>query len=130
MHTLRAVLDTGARPNLIRSDFFSIGWRHNLVTLAHIPRLGDAKSRPMQLLSVVVLRLRLGNSHFRAPFIVTNHLAASMIIGTKFLDRHVHEIRCMEGIVEKTPGTVRILSSNKVTVVAAEADVSTPKKTC
>lgn len=93
MRTLHAVLDTGAGPNLIRSDVLPIGCRQNLVTSAHLPRLGDANGRPLQLQGVVILRLRLGNSHFRVPFVVATRLAASMIIGTDFLDRNVRAIR-------------------------------------
>lgn len=51
-----------------------------MVTSAHIARLGDANGRTMKLLYVVVIRLRLGNTHFRVPYIVTKDLDASMII--------------------------------------------------
>lgn len=92
MPKLHAVLDAGAGPNLIRSDVLPIGWEQNLVTSAKIPGLGDSNGRPIQLLGAIVLHLRLDNSHFQVPFIVTKHLAASMIIGTEFLDRHVRAI--------------------------------------
>lgn len=128
MRIFHFVLDTGARPRFIRSDVLPIGWRQNLVTSVHLPGLGDAKSRPLQLLVSVFVRLRLGNSHFRVSFIVMKHLAASMIFGIDFLDSHVRAISCMEVIVEMTPGTVCILHRNKATVDPTEAEVSTPIK--
>lgn len=61
MPKLHAILDTGAGPNLIRSDVLPIGWRKHLVTSAHVPRLEDANGRPLHLLGVVLLRFRLDN---------------------------------------------------------------------
>lgn len=83
MRTLHTVVDTGpGQP--IPIDVYPIGWQKTLVPLAHLSRLGDANDIQLQLMGVVVLPLRLENRHFRVPFIGTKHLAASMIIGTKF----------------------------------------------
>lgn len=46
-----------------------------------------------------------------------------MIIGTEFLDHYLCAIRCMEGVVETTSETVRILGRNRPTFDAAEAYV-------
>lgn len=127
MRTLHAICDIGAGPNLIRSGILPLGWRCNLFISAHLHRLGDAKGRLLQLLGMVVIRLRLGDSHFRVPFILSKHLAESMIIGTEFLERHFLAIRCMAGIVETTWGTVCILGRNNSTIYAAETDVEQPK---
>lgn len=97
----------------IRSDMLPIGWRQHFVTLALITRLVDANGRPLKLLGMVVIRLRLDNSHFHVTFIVTKHLVTTMIIGNEFPDGHDHAIRCMECIVESTRLTERILGSNK-----------------
>lgn len=126
MCTLHAVFNTEPGLNLIRPDILPIGWRQNLVILAHLLRLGDANGRPPQLLGVVILRLWLDNSHFRVLFIVTKHLAASMIVGTEFPDRHGHAIHCIEGNVETTRGTVPILARNKATVDAVKDEADKP----
>lgn len=128
MRTLHVVLDTGVGQNLVRSDLLPIGWRQNLVTLAHLPMLCYGNGTPLQLLGVVLLRLRLGNYHSRAPFIVAKNLVASMIICTEFLDSDVRVIRCMEGIDETTRGTVHILGRDKAIVYSAEAKVERPQK--
>lgn len=71
MCTVHAVLDTGAWPNLTRSDVFPIVWRQNLVTSAHILWFDGANSSPLQLMIIVFLRLKLGNYHLQVPFITT-----------------------------------------------------------
>lgn len=105
-----------------------IGRRQHLVASSHLHRLGHENYRPLHPLDMVVLRLRLGNSNFFVPFIVTKNLAATMIIETEFLDLHVRSIYCMEASVETTRGTVRILSRNKQTVEEGDVDVDTPKQ--
>lgn len=92
MRTQHAVIDRREGRNHVRSGVLSIGWRHNLISSALLPLLGDANGTPLQLLGVVVIQLLLGNSHFRVPFIVTKPLMASMIIDTEFLYRYVHVI--------------------------------------
>lgn len=76
MRTLYASIDNGTDLNLFRYDGLHICWPHKLVTSAHIPRLGDANGRPLQLLVMVVLCLLLRNSHFCVSLIVTKHLTA------------------------------------------------------
>lgn len=131
MSTRCAVLDTVVAPNIVRSDMLLTSWRQNIVPLAHLPRLGDANGRAIKLLGIVVLRFRLGNSHFCTSFIITKHLTTTMIlslvIGTEFLDRHVSAIRCMEGAFETIGGTVRTFCQNRPTVDAVEADVDKPR---
>lgn len=99
-------------------------WRKNIVTLAQLPRLSDAIRRPLQLVGMVILRIRRGNPHFHAHFIITKHVDATMIIGIESLDCHGREMRCLQRPVEKTRGTVRILGRNKATVKVAKTDVN------
>lgn len=89
MRTIHAVLDTGAGPTLGRSHVLPIIWGQNVIISAPFPHLGDDMDRPLQLLGIVILRLRIFNSHFRGSFIVPEHPVASMLIGTEFLDRPV-----------------------------------------
>lgn len=70
MRTIYTVFDTGAGLNLIRSDVLPIFWRQKLDTEAHILRLRAPNGRPLHLLGIVVIRLRLGNSHLQVSFIV------------------------------------------------------------
>lgn len=129
MCTYHAVLDYEACPNHVHSDVLPIGWRQNLITSAHLPQLGDANGLPPELLGVVFLRLRLGNTHFQVTFIVVKRLDFSMSIGTDFLDRHIRAIRCIVGIFETTLCTVRIIGRNKATIYDEKVHVATPKLT-
>lgn len=102
MRTIHAVLDTNAGAVLIQADVIQIGcWQH-LVTSEHISRLWDANGIPLHLLGIVLLRLRLCNSHFRMSFISAKQLPSSMIIVTEVSNHHVREIRCKEVLIEIT----------------------------
>lgn len=70
------------------------------ITVQFTRFIHDAKARPVHLLGVFILRILLGKYHIMVSFIVTKHLAASMIVGTEFLNRHIRAIRCVEVIVE------------------------------
>lgn len=50
-----------------------------------------------------------------------------MILGNELTDRHVRAIRFMDGTVETTNETVRIIGRNKATIDLVEAHVNKPK---
>lgn len=67
IRTLHVILDTEAELNLIRYDILQI------IHFCSFFLLGGATCRLLQLLGVIFLRLRLGNSHFLVPFIFFKH---------------------------------------------------------
>ena len=95
-----AVLDTGSGPNCIRTGASFDGWERYLVRNETVPRLGDPNGRPLRLFGVALIRARLGNSLFHMPFVVANSLAVDVIIGTRFMNRHVDAIECRRQYVK------------------------------
>lgn len=68
----------------------------------------------------------MGNSHYRVNVIASEHLAASIVIGTELLDRHVRGILSMYGTVETTDGTVPIHGRDIAIIDAEESEVDKP----
>lgn len=118
MRTLHVVIDTGAVINLVCSYMLPFGWRHYLNTQTRLPKTGDANRRPLKALTVLKMLFRLGNAHFRLDFFVIPTLAAPLIISTSFMGQHVKAILCMDGVVQKVRGSIKILGRNKATISA------------
>lgn len=57
----------------------------------------------------VFLRLLLGNTSYRVPFIVVDNLSCPVLIGTKLTNRHVEAIWCRKGRIEFSGFTLPIL---------------------
>lgn len=96
----------------------SIGLEHSGMHKLHA--VLDANGRPLKLLGVVRLRLRLCNAYLCVLFIVAPTLDAALIIETSFLDSNVKAIRFMEGVVETYRGSIRIFGPNKATMSSEE----------
>lgn len=112
---------TSSTPKCISSAAVKIS-SYELILLRYATQMDD-----FFIFGMVFFHLRLRNSHLGFLFIVINHLAASMIIGTNFVDRHVRVIRCVEGIVETIGISVHILGSHRATANSAEAAVDKTK---
>ena len=89
---VRAVLDTGAGPNLIREDVLPIGWEHALIPGQTLPRVSNASGRRMPVKGVVQLTTRVGDLVRRIRFLVTSDLAVPCILGCHFTNAHVKGI--------------------------------------
>ena len=89
---VRAVLDTGAGPNLIREDVLPIGWEHALIPGQTLPRVSNASGRRMPVKGVVQLTTRVGDLVRRIRFLVTSDLAVPCILGCHFINAHVKGI--------------------------------------
>ena len=105
--------DTGRGPNLIRRSALPQGWEDSLLQDQDLPALGDANGNPFKLMSKIVLCVRLGSATYRVLFVVAEHLAVSVIIGTSFMNRNVKGIMCMDEWIYFTRSKVPILAQNQ-----------------
>lgn len=87
---IRYAFNTGTAFSLIRRNVLPQGCQ-NAIATDHRPRLlNDASSNPLDLREVVLLTTRFGNMLFRIKFIVAEKMAVDAIVGTAFMNQHVH----------------------------------------
>ena len=111
MRPFNAVFDTGSRINIVRQDALTDGWKTWLTKDTVLPTLGDGNGRPLRLLGEIVLRIRLGNTTYRVPFIVADKLAVKLIVRKRFMNRYVDAIECRNQTIRLNwGGTIPILS--------------------
>ena len=91
MHIVKAVLDTGAGPNIIHEKVLSEEWKMRL-TQQNTPKITDASRNRMLIKGSVLLCLRVGDLRIRTRFLVASNLAVDCILGTAFIDRYVKAI--------------------------------------
>jgi Retroviral aspartyl protease len=93
---VRAVLDTGAGPNLVREDVLPKGWERLLVPDVALPRITNASGRRMSARGVIVLFVQVGGLLTRVRFYVTPGLAVPCILGCGFINLYVKTIHPRE----------------------------------
>ena len=86
--TARAILDTGAGPNLVHADMLPRSALNSLRT-SKLPTVRDASRRTVNILGAMPLYLRIGSLQVKMWFLVASNLAARCILGTSFMDRYV-----------------------------------------
>jgi Retroviral aspartyl protease len=86
---LRAILDTGAGPNLIREELLPEDWSRYCVADAPFYNIVGAGGKQLRQKGVITLFVQVGNLRMQARFIVVHSLAAECILGFQFIDRHV-----------------------------------------
>lgn len=91
MLTLKAILDTGAGPNLISAHRVPASWAP-YVKPVKLPRLVSASKQSLSVIGFIQLVTRIGELKVRIPFLVVTKLVTDMILGTSFLDRYVKAI--------------------------------------
>jgi hypothetical protein len=89
---LRAILDTGAGPNLIREEMLTEDWERYRIADAPTYKIVGAGGRRLNQKGFVTLFVQLGNLRTKARFVVVAGLAADCILGCQFIDRHVKNI--------------------------------------
>ena len=93
MHSVLAILDTGAGPNMVRESFLPKDWRRFLVkTDSPYPLIRDANGRQLKVEGVVSMYLDIGGRSFRLRFLVCKNLAVKAILGCAFIRRCVQLI--------------------------------------
>ena len=110
---MHMAFDTGCVPNVIRRSALPQGWENSLLKDQDFPALGDANGNPLKLMGKIVLRVRLGSATYLVLFVVAEHLAVSVIIGTSFMNRNVKGIMCMEQWIYLTRSKVPILAQHQ-----------------
>ena len=91
MHTVKAVLDTGAGPNIVHQKILPPGCQNRLIR-TELPHIADANRNRIALVGALDLHVHVGDIHVRSRFLVTSNLAAECILGTSFIGKHVKAI--------------------------------------
>jgi hypothetical protein len=89
---VRAVLDTGAGPNLVREDILPKNWERWRVPNIPLPRITNASGMQILAKGVIVLYVQLGTTVHRVRFYVAPGLAVPCILGCNFINLHVKAI--------------------------------------
>ena len=89
---VRAILDTGAGPNLVREDLLPEDWERYRLTDEPRFNVVGAGGRRLRQRGVIYLFVELGRLRVKARFLVIADLAAECILGCQFIDRHVQSI--------------------------------------
>jgi transposase InsO family protein len=90
--TVRAILDTGAGPNLVKESVLPEDWERHRIVGDTDYRIVGAGGRRLNHRGMLVLYVELGHLRVKAQFIVVAGLAADCILGCQFIDRHVRTI--------------------------------------
>lgn len=81
--------DTCMRYNIIGRSHLSPEWMHDVIPDALLPRLAEASEERLQLTGFVKQLVRLEDTFFRFPFVISEKLTLSLVLGTAFADEHV-----------------------------------------
>jgi Retroviral aspartyl protease len=84
--TVRAIVDTGAGPNLIREEVLPEDWERYRVSNAPVFNVVAAGGRRLRQKGVVTLVVQLVNLRTHARFLVVTSLAAECILGCHYID--------------------------------------------
>ena len=91
MHTVKAILDTGAGPDIVHQKAILSRWQNCLIR-TELPQISDVNQDPIALLAALDLHLHIDDLQVRSRFLVTSNLAAECILGTSFIDKYVKAI--------------------------------------
>ena len=86
---VRAILDTGAGPNLVREAVLPEDWQCRRLTGEPECRIVGAGGRKLRQKGIIILLVQVGQLRLKTKFIVVEELAAECILGCQFINRHV-----------------------------------------
>jgi Retroviral aspartyl protease len=89
---VRAILDTGAGPDLIREEVLPEDWERYGVANVQVFNFVGAGGRRLRQNGVVTLVMQLGNLRTHAKLLVVRSLAVECILGCQYIDRCVRTI--------------------------------------
>ena len=92
MVPVRAILDTGAGPNLIREEVLPEDWERSRLPGTPAYQIIGAGGRPLRQKGVIAMHVQLGTLRVQSLFVVVTSLAAECILGCQFINRHVRMI--------------------------------------
>ena len=86
------VLDTGAGPNLIRSDCVPKQILNNLKSAHEFINISSASRHRIQVMGIASLTVKIADHICTQPFLVVKNLNADALLGTTFIDSQVEQI--------------------------------------
>jgi hypothetical protein len=86
---VKAVLDTGAVPNLVRDGILPKGWEPFLIQNQPLPRINNASGKRMPVRGLITLYVQVGDLVTRVRFYVVPGLGTPCILGCNFINLHV-----------------------------------------
>ena len=92
MHTVEAVLDTGAGPNFVRESLLPPDWRKYSTDASIIPSIRDANNRRLKVSGVVRMYVDIGGYKLHTSFLVCRELAVQALLGCDFIQKYVEAI--------------------------------------
>ena len=109
MHTVNAVVDTGAGSHLVRELLLPPNWRRYASGETDMPPIRDTNNRTMKIEENFRLHGDVGGLKARPRFLVCKDLAFKAILGCDFIRRHVQSILPQKHeLVLKDGGSVAI----------------------
>ena len=100
-----AVLDTGAGPNLVRADLLPDHTLSTLYRKKRIVNLASASNHRLKTLGIAMLTVNIEGYICREPFVVVQALAADVILGATYIDRHGYDINIRQQTFRLIDGT-------------------------
>jgi len=102
------VVDTGARPNLVRRSALAPDWLHRVVTSKEEARvrLRDANNARLRTSGTVTLWIQTGARIGPVTFLVVDHLSVPVILGCLFIGDNAHAILPQDRSIRLTEGSV------------------------
>ena len=92
MHTVEAVLDTGAGPNFVRESLLPPDWRKYSTDASAYPSIRDANNRRLKISGVVRMHVDIGGYELHTSFLVCRELAVQALLGCDFIQKYVEAI--------------------------------------
>jgi gag-polyprotein putative aspartyl protease len=116
---VRAILDTGAGPIIVREAVIPEDWQCRRLTGEPECRIVGADGRKLRQKGVIILNVQVGQLRLKTKFIVVEKLAAECILGCQFINRHVQTIIPKDRKV--------ILSDGRVISILHDSEIHTPQ---
>jgi Retroviral aspartyl protease len=120
---VRAILDTGAGPNLVRAEILPTDWEKYRVAGAPTLQIVGAGGRRLKQSGAILLHVEICGLKTRMQFVVVPGLAAECILGCQFIYRHVKSILPKEKkVLLENVGVVAILQDSELLQPGAEKE--------
>ena len=100
-----SIFDTGAGPNIVRSDILNPTQLQNLDTRTKVANLASASNHPLNILGVIYLYVKINGYLARQPFIVVSDLSCDVLLGCTYIDEHTENIWVRRRTVVLRDGT-------------------------
>jgi Retroviral aspartyl protease len=116
---VRAILDTGAGPNLVREAGLPEDWQCRRLTGEPECRIVGAGERKLRQKVVIILHVQVGQLRLKTKFTVVEELAAECILGCQFIYR-----MCRRYSLRKRKSN---LSDGSVISILHDSEIHTPQ---